>query len=142
MALAINDRGHEGILILALAGQLTIGREDAVFRTVVQRCIAAGKIKIILDCSRLRNIDSAGLGTLVYFDVKLRRAGGMVVLLNITKTHMELSVLARLDIVFEMFADEQEAVNSFFPERAMRRYDVLEFVQEQARKQDGGVSDS
>ena len=30
----------------------------------------------------------------------------------------------------EVFDDETEAVNSFFPEREIRRFDILSFVQE------------
>jgi len=33
-----------------------------------------------------------------------------------------------------VFDDEQEAVNSFFPERAVRHFDILEFVEDQNRK--------
>ena len=35
--------------------------------------------------------------------------------------------------MFEVFVDEQDAVNSFFPGRAVRRYDVLDWVQEQEK---------
>src|SRR5262245_32201051 len=131
MALTVEERAREGMLILGLAGDLTMGPEDVVFRNVLHRCIAESKIRIILDCSRLGNIDSVGLGTLVLYHIKLQREGGKVVLLNISRTHMKLLVLAKLEAVFEVFADEQEAVNSLFPERAVKHFDVLEFVREQ-----------
>ena len=105
-----------------------------VFRNHLDRCIAAGKIKIVLDCRRLGNLDSVGLGTLVYYEIKLQRAAGKLVLLHVARTHMELLVRAKLDAIFEVFDDEQEAVNGFFPERASRRFDILEFVEEQNRK--------
>jgi anti-sigma B factor antagonist len=37
------------------------------------------------------------------------------------------------ETVFEVFADEQDAVDSFFSDRAVRRYDILEFVRKQLR---------
>jgi len=138
MVFAVEEREREGILILGLVGHLTMGPEDLVFRNVLDRCIAAGEIKIILDCSRLENLDSVGLGTLVSCHVKLQRAGGRAVLLNISRTHMELLVLAKLDAVFEVFTDEQDAVDSFFPDRAIRRFDILEFVREQNRQAQTG----
>lgn len=76
MALQIEQRDRQDILILALIGHLTMGPEDAEFRTVVQNCIANGKINIMLDCSRLGKIDTVGLGSLVYCQIKARRAGG------------------------------------------------------------------
>jgi len=118
MALAIDQREREGILILALVGSLTMGREDTAFRTAVQSYIAAGRINIILDCSRLGNIDSAGVGALVFFHVALRLAGGRVVLLNMAQTQMDLLVSAKLRVLFDVFLDQQDVVNSFFPDRA------------------------
>ncbi len=114
MALLIKQHAREGILILDLIGHLTIGPEDAQLRTAVQSCVAAGNTKIILNCKQLGAIDSAGLGTLLLFYVKLRRAGGNVVLLNVAPTHIELLLLMKLETVFEVFADEQDAINSFF----------------------------
>src|SRR6476659_1288668 len=46
MTLAINQREREGILILALAGQLTLGHEHLAFRTTVEKCIDAGNVRV------------------------------------------------------------------------------------------------
>jgi len=46
---------------------------------------------------------------------------------------MNLMVLKKMDTVFEVFTGEQDAVDSFFPGRAVRQYDVLAFVQEQEK---------
>jgi hypothetical protein len=35
---------------------------------------------------------------------------------------------------FEVFTDEQDAVDSFFPDRAARHYDILEWIQEQEKR--------
>jgi anti-sigma B factor antagonist len=42
--------------------------------------------------------------------------------------------LLKLNTVFETYQDEVEAVNSFYPERAIKRYDILDFVEEQERR--------
>jgi anti-sigma B factor antagonist len=42
--------------------------------------------------------------------------------------YLSLNVLTKLNTVFEVYTDEQDAVNSFFPGRAVRHYDVLEWV--------------
>jgi anti-sigma B factor antagonist len=47
----------------------------------------------------------------------------------VNRTHLKLFLLTRLAIAFEFFDDEQDAVNSFFPDREMKHFDVLEFVQ-------------
>lgn len=55
-------------------------------------------------------------------------------LLHLSKRSAELLILTKLSTVFEMFDDEQAAVNSFFPGREVRRFDILEFVKSQEKK--------
>jgi hypothetical protein len=43
--------------------------------------------------------------------------------------HIELLTEAKLETVFEVFRGEQDAINSFFPNREVKRYDILEFVE-------------
>jgi anti-sigma B factor antagonist len=131
MTLAIHEREREGIVILALAGGLGIGPADIAFRTSLEKCIAAGRIRIIVECNRLRVIDDVGLGTLIRFHAELLRTGGGIVLLNIEKTKMEVLVKAKAVVVFEVFVDEIDAVNSFFLHRAVKLFDVPDFVQKQ-----------
>jgi anti-sigma B factor antagonist len=78
-------------------------------------------------------IDSTGLGTLVICFTTLCKAGGKLALLNLSRRNIELLVYTKLATVFEIFADEQEAVNSFFPDRAIRRFDILDFVQQEGK---------
>ena len=128
MALEIHHRQTEGIEILDLKGRLTIGEEDAALRNELQRLLRAGKQKLILNLEHVMDIDSAGLGTLAFAATIFSDAGGKVVLLHLHPSHMELFVLFKLEIVFEVFDTETEAVNSFFPERAVKRVDVLSLV--------------
>jgi anti-sigma B factor antagonist len=74
-------------------------------------------------------IDSTGLGTLVFALAQLRKAGGRLALENISPSYLSIFVLTKLAGAFEFFEDEQDAVNSFFPDRALRHYDILSFVQ-------------
>ena len=50
-------------------------------------------------------------------------------LLNVNRTHLTLFHLTKLAIAFEFFDDQRDAVNSFFPDRAVKPFDVLDFVQ-------------
>ena len=128
MALEIHHRQTEGIEILDLKGCLTIGDEDAAVRNELQRLLRAGKQKLILNLEHITDIDTAGLETLMFAATTFSDAGGKVVLLHLHPSHMELFVLFKLEMVFEVFDDESEAVNSFFPERAVKRVDVLSLV--------------
>jgi anti-sigma B factor antagonist len=54
------------------------------------------------------------------------------VLVNLNRAHLELFSWTKLAIAFEFFDDEQDAVNSFFPDRKLQRFDILTFVQQEA----------
>ena len=61
----------------------------------------------------------------------MQRRGGTLKLLQLNKRNIELMVMTKLTTIFEIFQDEQDAVNSFFPDRQINRFDILEFVKGQ-----------
>jgi anti-sigma B factor antagonist len=129
MAFAITEREREGIVILGIKGRLTAGETNPV-REKITELIEAGKTKIIFDLAHVEYIDSTGLGGLVICYTQLKRAGGALKLMRLNRRNVELLALTRLHTVFEVFAEEQDAINSFFPDREIKRFDILAFVQE------------
>ena len=129
MSLEITPRSTEGIEILDLNGHLTFGQEDLDFRRELDRLVKAGRIRIALNLGDLRKLDTTGLGTLLSALATLRKAGGNLAIFNVQPTHIELLTQVRLETVFEAFQDEQDAINSFFPDREVKRFDILEFVE-------------
>lgn len=105
--------------------------------TGIWRCARAGalhqsvKINIILNLKEVAGIGSTGLGSLVIGLARLRKAGGRLALLNVNRAHLKPFLLTRLAIAFKSFGDEQDAVNSFFLDRELKHFDVLEFVQQE-----------
>ena len=137
MSLHIEQRESEGIVILDLKGPLTLGHADLELRDRLHALHQSGKVDIVLNLKDVSHIDSTGLGTLVFGLARLRKAGGKLALLNVDKSHLELFLLTRLAIAFEFFDDEREAVNSFFPDRAVKPFDVLNFVQHKDDRNSG-----
>jgi anti-sigma B factor antagonist len=131
MSLAIAQRTIEGITILDLKGRLIVGEAVTVLREKVRELAASGSTNVILNLEGVDYIDSTGLGTLVICFTSLQKAGGALKILHLSKRNIELLVLTKLSTVFEVFNDEQDAVNSFFPNREIKRFDILSFVQEQ-----------
>ena len=130
MSLEIKQREREGILILDLKGRLTAGDECASLRDKIVGLTSAGPTRAILNLAGVDYIDSTGLGTLVVCFTRVQKGGGHLKLLNLSRRNVELLVLTKLTTVFEIFNDEQDAVNSFFPGRQLKRFDILSFVQE------------
>ena len=58
------------------------------------------------------------------------KAGGVAKLVHLNRRNLELLLLTKIDTIFEVFDDETDAVNSFFPEREIRRFDILSFVRQ------------
>jgi anti-sigma B factor antagonist len=133
MDLQLHQHEKEGIRILDLQGPLIEGPSEAILRAAIAALAAARVANVILNFAGATEIDADGLGALVFCDARILRSGGALKLLNLSPFHMNLMVLAKLDVVFEVFTDEQDAVDSFFPDRANRRYDILEFVEEQEK---------
>lgn len=131
MSLEIQQREREGIVILDLKGRLTVGSEVSTFRDRLQKLISSGRTSIILNLQDVDYIDSTGLGALVMAYTSLQRAGGKIKLLNLSRRGIELLVMTKLTTIFEVFDDEQNAINSFFPDREIKHFDILSFVQQQ-----------
>lgn len=132
MSLEIRETEREGVVILALKGRLTVG-EASSLREKITEVQAKGRHQIILDLNGVDYIDSTGLGSMVICFTSVKKAGGMLKLLNLNKRNIELLLLTKLHTIFEVFSDETDAVNSFFPGREIKRFDILSFVQAQQK---------
>jgi anti-sigma B factor antagonist len=129
MALEFSEDEREGVTLLALKGRITVGEVTPV-RDKITELVAAGHNQVVLDLQHVDYIDSTGLGNLVISYTQVKNAGGALKLLHLNKRNVELLALTRLHTVFEVFAEETDAVNSFFPDREIKHFDILSFVQQ------------
>ena len=129
MALDIQQHEREGVLVLTMKGRIVVGKEATALREKVTEAAAAGYKNLVFNLADVDYIDSTGLGALVMCATTMRKSGGTVKLVNLTKRSIELLVMTRLATAFEIFNDEQDAVNSFFPDRKIKAFDILDFVQ-------------
>jgi anti-sigma B factor antagonist len=136
MALDVQQREREGIAVLELKGRITVGPEASALRDKVSELNNAASRNLVLDLAGVDYIDSTGLGALVICATALRKNGGNMKLVNLNRRNVELLVMTKLATVFEIFADEQDAVNSYFPDRAVKTFDVLDFVQKMKQQDD------
>lgn len=131
MPFSIAEREIDQIAILDLDGRLTMGDAVEELQSRALALLNEGQNRMVLNFRNAPYIDSAGLGMLVSLKLSFEKADGSVRLLNLSKRHVELLVLTRLSTEFEIFEDERDAVDSFFPNRAPIRFDILEFVRRQ-----------
>lgn len=124
----VAHREVEGIEILDLRGRLTAGTETGTLSETVCRLVNEGKSKLILNLKHVDFLDSSGLGTLVICFAAIQQQGGVLKLTNVSRRHMELLILTKLTAVLELFDNEHDAVDSFFPERISKRFEVPEYA--------------
>jgi anti-sigma B factor antagonist len=103
-------------------------------REKVAAVTAAGKRNLVLNLAGVDYIDSTGLGALVVCVTSLRKLGGNMKLLNLNRRNIDLLVMTKLDTVFEVFTDEQDAVSSYYPDRKIKAFDILSFVQQMKKE--------
>ena len=130
MALEIHQRQREGITVLDLKGRITVGPEASALREKVADLGQVGDRKLVFNMADVDYIDSTGLGALVMCATTLRKREGNVKLVSLNRRHIELLVMTKLATVFEIFTDEQDAVNSYYPDRKIKAFDILDFVQQ------------
>ena len=129
MSLQIKEHEREGVTILKADGRIT-AKEAGDLRSEISRLLAAKTVNIVLDLESADYLDSTGLGAMVICYNQLKQAGGSLKLLRVNRRNVELLALTKLHTVFEIFTEEQDAVNSFFPGREIKRFDILSFVRE------------
>jgi len=130
MDLQIGQREKEGIRILDLQGRLIFGESEAKLREGITALANDGVVKVVLNLAQTKQIDEDGLGALIVCNARLQKASGALKLVNVSPNQIDPALLMKQDTVLEVFKDEQDAVNSFFPDRAVRHYDILELVEE------------
>jgi len=115
MALNIKEKRSDGVVVLALYGQVKLGEESTKLRSHIKDVLAAGAKQLVLDLAGVSYIDSAGLGTLVSGYSTSRNQGATMKLANLTtKVHEQLQI-TKLVTVFDVLGSVEEAVKSFGP---------------------------
>jgi anti-sigma B factor antagonist len=128
MSLEIEQHEREGITIVVMKGRITVGTEATALRDTVAALNTDGTRSLVFNLAGVDYIDSTGLGALVMSASTLRKSGGNVKLVNLNRRTIELLVMTKLATIFEIFTDEQDAVNSYYPDRKLKTFDILDFV--------------
>jgi anti-sigma B factor antagonist len=100
-------------LILKLEGDL-IGENSGVdLIEVVNDNIQKGLRYAIVDISKLRYMNSSGIGVLITIMTKFRNKGGEICLLNPSESVQKLLIITKLNAIFHIVANKEEAFEIF-----------------------------
>jgi anti-sigma B factor antagonist len=111
--LNITTRENGGVIVVDLVGKIALGETSAALHQKLRDLVNNGSRNILLNLAQVTTIDSSGLGTLVASYTTVETNGGQLKLVNLSDRATELMTITKLYTVFEIFDDEQAAVNSF-----------------------------
>lgn len=112
MSMVFKPRRLDDIVIVDLSGRITMGEGTLILRENIQKMLAAGDRKFLLNLADVDYIDSSGLGELVTSFTTVRNQSGELKLLNLTRRVQDLLQITKLLTVFEAFNSETEALKS------------------------------
>ena len=113
MSLKSSTRQVDGVTVLDLSGRITLGEGSVVLRDTIREALGQGNKKILLNLGDVTYIDSSGIGELVSAFTAVRKEGGELKLLNLTKKVHDLLQITKLYTVFDVKDDESQAISSF-----------------------------
>ena len=113
MSMKASNRQVDGITVVDMSGRITLGEGSVVLRDSIRDLISKGQKKILLNLGDVTYIDSSGIGELVSAFTAVRREGGELKLLKLTKKVHDLLQITKLYTVFDIKDDEATAIQSF-----------------------------
>lgn len=109
----ILTRQLSDVTILEVRGKLTIGFDETALHEAVLEALEAGSRKILIHLEGVTTIDSTGVGQLVHAHTSVGRRDGHLKLLRPSPRVSDIFRITRLDLVFQIFDDEDVAIESF-----------------------------
>jgi len=108
----INTVIHENISILRIDGKI-IGEASRILKNEIDKQTQNGVGNIILDLSEVPLMDSSALGIIVAALTSLGKNGMKLVLLKPQEAVSDVLRITRLNTIFEIYTDEQQAISTF-----------------------------
>ena len=115
MGLQILIRESGDVTILDLQGRATIGIDSDLLIGHLDKLVATGVRKLLLNLADLTQLDSSGISAIFEAYVSLRRQGGTLKLLCPWGRVRAVLRVIRLPDIIPTFEDETQALASFRP---------------------------
>jgi anti-sigma B factor antagonist len=113
------------VVVKQLPEKLSL-EQSRMFFCEVEPSLTADRPRLVLDCSRVRELDNAGVQVLLHCLEEAMKRNGDVKLASLPPAAAEILELTRIDSLFEVFESIRDAVNSFYQLPAYAFEHVLE----------------
>jgi anti-sigma B factor antagonist len=108
----IDTSRHDDISAVALDGQVD-AHTAPKFEEAIQAELSAGHRRLIVDCSKLSYISSAGLGVFMSFIEEIREQGGDIKICGVIPKVLATFEILGFQDIFDIEADVPAAVQRF-----------------------------
>lgn len=107
----ISAESRENCTVLRLEGRLDLNSSSKL-KEQVKELVSEGSTNIVLDLGGVGFVNSSGLGTLVSILKDVRIVKGQMVLCKPAQYVQEIFEITQLSHIFDIYANENEAVES------------------------------
>jgi anti-sigma B factor antagonist len=108
----ISARQFDGFVILDVSGDIDLAHSPQMRKALLGEIKEKKIPKVFINLQSVRYMDSSGIATLVEGLKASRDVGSRLILYSLSKHVREVMHLARLQTIFEIFEDEQQALAS------------------------------
>jgi anti-sigma B factor antagonist len=111
--LDITVRKRSEVQLIQLRGPLRLGAAVDELRQVIEEAVGQGDTRFAINLAEVPMIDSSGIGLLVRFLASTKQRGGNLKLVQPSKFAVQTLRLVGVLNLFEIFDDDEAAVESF-----------------------------
>lgn len=109
---SIHKSTEQDISVLALEGYLDAHTAPG-FEKAVQTEFEAGRVRLLVECSRLTYISSAGLGVFMSFIEEIRAAGGDIKICGLAPKVFQVFDILGFSALFDIVPDRATAIQKY-----------------------------
>lgn len=115
MDFAVSARQSGGTTIIDVRGPVMYG-EAVALHEMLHSLMKVGQKNILLNLSEVTQLDSSGIGVLVRSYLSVKKSGGALKVMHLTKQVQRILEVTRLSELLEDYPDEEAALKSFMPQ--------------------------
>ena len=110
--LTVETREEDGVTLLYPRGFIN-AHTVRLFESEIQKALQQKKFKVVVNCSGLAYIASAGLGAMMGVIEEIRGNGGALRLAGLNETVRNIFEILGFHHLYRIFPSEAEAISSF-----------------------------
>lgn len=101
------------IVVVEIAGRITLGTESKQLEWALESLIAEGRRKVIFDLSNVTNVDSTGIGIIVMSAGRMKKAGGELRVAGASAHVEDVLKMTNVDQIVVLHPTTVAAVSNF-----------------------------